>query len=133
PLQTERSAVAPGEGKLQKARRAVIEAAKQCGASRLMEIGGVTGWESLLDRRKEEGRDLLVAHPGGVPLAEAFALADSDAPLFAIGPEGGFTGDEISAARSAGALLVDLGPQHLRVETAAVAVAAYARLAGSPG
>jgi 16S rRNA (uracil1498-N3)-methyltransferase len=42
----------------------------------------------------------------------------------AIGPEGGLTGDEIEAARSAGCALVSLGPTILRTETAALALMA---------
>ena len=42
----------------------------------------------------------------------------------AIGPEGGFTDEEVAAADRAGWHIVDLGPRLLRVETAAVALAA---------
>jgi 16S rRNA (uracil1498-N3)-methyltransferase len=41
-----------------------------------------------------------------------------------IGPEGGFTDAEIAAAEHAGAIRVGLGPHILRVETAAIALAA---------
>lgn len=37
-----------------------------------------------------------------------------------VGPEGGFTDDEIAAAREAGATLVTLGARVMRSETAAV-------------
>jgi 16S rRNA (uracil1498-N3)-methyltransferase len=38
-----------------------------------------------------------------------------------IGPEGGFTTTEVSAAQDAGFLLMGLGPRRLRVDTAAMA------------
>jgi 16S rRNA (uracil1498-N3)-methyltransferase len=38
-----------------------------------------------------------------------------------IGPEGGFTGDEVEAAEDAAVIIVTLGPRTLRAETAAVA------------
>ncbi|MFM8702464.1 MAG: 16S rRNA (uracil(1498)-N(3))-methyltransferase, partial [Planctomycetia bacterium] len=41
---------------------------------------------------------------------------------------GGFTDDELAAAEQAGAIRVSLGPHILRVETAAIALAA--RFAG---
>jgi 16S rRNA (uracil1498-N3)-methyltransferase len=41
-----------------------------------------------------------------------------------IGPEGGFTPDEVERAVAAGFEPVGLGPQVLRAETAALAVAA---------
>ena len=47
----------------------------------------------------------------------------------AIGPEGGFTEEEVALALAAGWQTLDLGPRILRVETAALAVAAM--LAGS--
>jgi 16S rRNA (uracil1498-N3)-methyltransferase len=39
----------------------------------------------------------------------------------AVGPEGGFTGDEIAAARRAGWEIASLGATLLRIETAALA------------
>ena len=44
--------------------------------------------------------------------------------LALVGPEGGFTTDEVAAAERAGAARVTLGPHILRVETAAIALAA---------
>jgi 16S rRNA (uracil1498-N3)-methyltransferase len=41
-----------------------------------------------------------------------------------IGPEGGFTPDEVAAAERAGATIVGLGPRILRSETVAIAAAA---------
>jgi RsmE family RNA methyltransferase len=49
----------------------------------------------------------------------------------AVGPEGGFTDEEVAAAN--GWQVVRLGPRILRVETAALALAAYFALAGEPG
>ncbi len=51
-------------------------------------------------------------------------------PLLLIGPEGGFTADEQSAAIAAGATAVRLGPHILRIETAAIAISAAWRLRG---
>jgi 16S rRNA (uracil1498-N3)-methyltransferase len=63
-----------------------------------------------------------VAEPGGIPLAEA---AQSMGPAFrlAIGPEGGWTEEEIEAARDGGWQVIGLGPRILRIETAALALA----------
>jgi 16S rRNA (uracil1498-N3)-methyltransferase len=41
-----------------------------------------------------------------------------------IGPEGGFTSDEVAAAERAGATIAGLGPRILRSESVAVAAAA---------
>jgi 16S rRNA (uracil1498-N3)-methyltransferase len=65
----------------------------------------------------------VIAHPGGVRLGE-LALSQLSATQFAIGPEGGFADEEVSVAIAAGWQPVDLGPRILRVETAAVGLAA---------
>jgi 16S rRNA (uracil1498-N3)-methyltransferase len=44
----------------------------------------------------------------------------------AVGPEGGFTEEEVEAALAAGWRLLDLGPRILRIETAALLLAACA-------
>lgn len=43
---------------------------------------------------------------------------------FLIGPEGGFSDEEVALARQAGIEPISLGPRILRAETAAVALAA---------
>ena len=48
----------------------------------------------------------------------------------AIGPEGGFTPEEVAAGADGGWQAVDLGPAILRVETAAAFLVAAACLAG---
>ena len=52
------------------------------------------------------------------------SLGKSIDTTVAIGPEGGFTDEEIALAVEARWQLVDLGPRTLRIETAAVALAA---------
>ena len=49
---------------------------------------------------------------------------------FMIGPEGGFTDEELASARLAGFKLVTLGPRTLRTETAALALCAAAAVRG---
>ena len=64
----------------------------------------------------------LVAHPGGRPWSE-LPPRDGFNTLVAIGPEGGWTASEVAAAIENGWHVINLGPQTLRVETAALAVA----------
>jgi len=71
---------------------------------------------------------LAAAAPGSVLLFErheAQRLTEIGAPpsVF-IGPEGGFTPDEVAAVERAGLAVAGLGPRILRSETVAVAVAA---------
>ena len=122
PLQTARS-VAKGNKKDSntKLARYVIEASKQCGRNRLMEIAQPVVWPSLLAETTSAQR--LLAHPGGQPLAAINCPTHQDAKLLlAIGPEGGFTDDEVSQAVEAGWKKVGLGERILRIETAAVAL-----------
>ncbi len=66
--------------------------------------------------------------PGGVLLAErheAVRLGDLEPPsTIIIGPEGGWTPEELVAARDAGLILAGLGPRILRAQTVAAVAAA---------
>jgi 16S rRNA (uracil1498-N3)-methyltransferase len=121
PLRTEHSIVVPRETKLDRLKRAVIEASKQCGRNVLMRIHELTAWDSFLGRPDLPALRLL-AHPEErEPVPEEMGSGDL---CFAAGPEGGFTSQEVTAARKAGWRCVTLGPRVLRVETAAIALAA---------
>lgn len=113
PLSTERSIVHPREAKLEKLERHVIEASKQCGRNVLMKIEPLVKWETFC-RRADLPSCKIVAHPQG-DAEVSFAGAGSVA--LAVGPEGGFTDDEV--ARAAGWRPLSLGPRILRIETAA--------------
>jgi 16S rRNA (uracil1498-N3)-methyltransferase len=72
--------------------------------------------------------EALRAAPGSVLLFERHEgkrLTEMEPPSSVfIGPEGGFSPDEVTAAERAGLAIVGLGPRILRSETVAVAVAA---------
>ena len=85
----------------------------------------------LLDRERSKLRDgvraghkALMPIPGALrPLEEALGgvkREEASVSIF-VGPEGGFTEEEVRAAEDAGVTLVTLGPRILRAETAAVA------------
>ena len=101
--------------------RGVIEACKQCGRNTLMEIAAPATLEAVADRHA--GALRLIAHPGGRPLDDVLRTNAGDV-VAAVGPEGGFTPDEIAAAERLGFERVSLGPHILRIETAAIAIAA---------
>lgn len=119
PLQTERSIVKPHEAKLERFERAVIEASKQCGRNTLMRIESLSPWREFC-RRGELGFKKYIADPNSHhPLSPR-----REDVCIAIGPEGGFTEAEIAEGCDAGWETVALGRRTLRVETAAIAVAA---------
>jgi 16S rRNA (uracil1498-N3)-methyltransferase len=124
PLVAERGVAQPAFGALKKLERVVIEASKQCGRNRLMQIAKPQAWaEWVVESGNDDSVRRLVAHPGGRPLA-TIDLSTLQPTRLAIGPEGGFSEAEIAGARGRQWQVVDLGPRILRVETAAVALAA---------
>jgi 16S rRNA (uracil1498-N3)-methyltransferase len=123
PLRTARSVVHPGDTKLEKLQRHVIEASKQCGRNVLLHVEALTDWMAFVHRTDLPPRKVL-AHPGGGRLTDGADL------VFAVGPEGGFTDAEVEEARSAGWQVVGFGSRILRVETAALALAVLAGTGG---
>jgi 16S rRNA (uracil1498-N3)-methyltransferase len=113
--------------KLERLEAIAIEAAEQCGRTRLPEIAQPVSLAQLL---KEEGRTLYFAdEAGGEPVASAFRPG---AATILTGPEGGFTDEERAKIRAVeDAVPISLGPRILRAETAALAsLAAYMAVAG---
>lgn len=132
PLITERGVAQPVESALDRLRRGVIEASKQCGRNRLMQIAEPERAIDFFGNPAHLGTRLL-AHPTGLPVNELrFEQIGGHSPpdklLAAIGPEGGFTESEIAAAISAGWQPVSLGSRILRVETAAIALASIVQV-----
>jgi 16S rRNA (uracil1498-N3)-methyltransferase len=99
----------------------VIEACKQCGRDALMQIGGPKSIAEVVGDAGS-GTVLLVADRDGIPLEEI--ATEGNLVVALVGPEGGLTEGEIATVEAAGARRVSLGPHVLRVETAAIALAA---------
>jgi 16S rRNA (uracil1498-N3)-methyltransferase len=114
--------------KLERLESIAIEAAEQCGRTRLPEIAEPATLKQLLASRDD--RSLYFAdEAGGDPLAKAL---QPGAALILTGPEGGFTDEERAAIRAApNSTAVSLGPRILRAETAALAaLTAFMAIAG---
>jgi 16S rRNA (uracil1498-N3)-methyltransferase len=133
PLVTRRSVVDPGAGKLDKLRTSVVEACKQCGRSWLMRIDDPRTLSEFAREHAEvpavSRPRLLIAHPGGSPLS---TLVPNDGPggmVVVVGPEGGLDDEEVASLVAAGGCPVSLGRSILRVETAALALAAWREFA----
>ncbi len=127
PLITSRSVVKPGEGKREKMDQAVIEASKQCRRNRLMIIESLLDWSAFLETHFDVNTTAVLAHPGQTPVREVLSFAEFPKRLLLIvGPEGGLTEEEVDQAQQAGAIPVGLGDTVLRIETAAVSLAAWA-------
>jgi 16S rRNA (uracil1498-N3)-methyltransferase len=127
----ERSVVQPGEQRLERLQRHALEACKQCHRLYLPLIeGGLSLTEALAGAGDAP---LLVAHlaADATPLGPCL-LRHAAAPqlIAVIGPEGGLTPAEVDRMVTAGGEPVALGAHILRVETAAMGVAAGWAAAG---
>ncbi len=98
------------------------EAGKSSGRSRLLEILEPSTLEALIEAQKE-AVVLLDPDPALPRLPEVLARLTVP-PWIAVGPEGGFTGEEVACASMS--LRARLGETALRTETAALAAAAVA-------
>ena len=116
--------------KLSEKWRQVIEgAAEQSGRTRLPELRPTSHIQALLTNGSADSSEArYVAHPGG----KAFKPPPekSNRCLIAVGPEGGFSVDEIQGMTAVGFAVISLGPRILRAETApavAMSLLQYAR------
>jgi 16S rRNA (uracil1498-N3)-methyltransferase len=115
--------------KIERLQAIAIEAAEQCGRTRLPEIAQPLPVGKLLDQR-DAARTLYFAdESGGEGVADAFRPGPA---LILTGPEGGFTDEERAEVRAApNSVAISLGPRILRAETAALAaLAAFMTVAG---
>ncbi len=116
PLMTARTVVDPRPGKLERLERVALEALKQSGRAWLMTIEDRASFGAAL----AGGQRVVLADASGGPY-EASGAAEI---TLLIGPEGGWSPEELAKARSAGATIAGFGPHIMRIETAAVAAAA---------
>jgi 16S rRNA (uracil1498-N3)-methyltransferase len=146
PLKTQRAVAQPVQQALDRLRRSVIESSKQCGRNRLMEITEPLEFSDYVDATRHQPCRVL-AHPHAPHPKKNFTHSEdvgcvkhtdemvhfmhptddtewSSEIFLAVGPEGGFTNEEVDLAAKAGWHIVDLGPRILRIETAAVLLAA---------
>ena len=107
--------------------RIALEAAKQSGRAVVPEVADPLLVEDFIRAGDEDEKvRLLFSERDGEPLAHVTGkLPMSGTPMIAlIGSEGGWTSEELGAARDAGWRLVTLGGRVMRAETAAIVVTA---------
>ncbi len=120
PLLTTRTI--PHHAKTDRWQKLALAAMKQSGRSILPRIGELTSLQDFLAASPAEALR-LIAHTDG-PREPLISSGDVSELVACIGPEGGFTEDEITLAKASGFRAVSLGPLRLRTETAALALAA---------
>lgn len=121
PLAAEHAVVKPRESKLDRLRRVATESAKQCARAWTLEIGDEIGFDAAIE--PSDGR-VVVADASGGPYRPVGARR----LRVVVGPEGGWSAEELVRARTAGVIIASFGPHVMRIGTAAV-VAASAVLA----
>ena len=140
PLVAERADVSVDSGVLARLRRQVVEASKQCGRSRFMEIlPPMPRREAAAACREASSLEplFLLAHPlsdGAFGQVSFLALLRDSFRggvwqgkkhiFLAVGPVGGFSDQEVQQAVEDGWPILDLGKEVYRVETAAITAAA---------
>ncbi len=128
-LRTRFTVVDPRPGKLDRFRRAAVESAKQSGRARVMSVDAPMALSDVLSRPYDL-RLIADVHAGPHAAAPADVLSmlhSARSLLVLIGPEGGWTGQELATAEQHGCVRWSLGPRVMRIETAAVAAAAILR------
>lgn len=124
PLVTERTGVSLAADRAEKKQRhwqkIAISACEQCGRDRVPEISSPSSLANWMASTQANLKLMLhTAAENGLPAGKAPASV-----ALLIGPEGGFSPDEASAAEDAGFSGFLLGPRILRTETAPVAALA---------
>ncbi len=131
PLDTERGDVRLRDGDAQKRltrwRRIALESAKQTGRAYVPEIDAPLAFNLMLRSAGDNnGMLLMFSERAGKSLSEAtngFG-SQSKETIALVGPEGGWSDDEIELAREAAWEIVTLGGRTLRAETAGIMVVA---------
>lgn len=115
------------EQRLQRWRRISLEALKQCGRRRLVEICEPATFDDFCGSATQGAR-LILSERGGGSLAEVAAqLQGAERLSLCVAPEGGWSETEMRKASSCGFTPVSLGSRILRTETAAIAAVALAQ------
>ena len=109
------------EARLDRWRRIVREASKQCRRLTVPEIRSPLTLQALLALPEYSSSLKLMLHEKA---PERLSPPAASSVVFAVGPEGGWDDAEALAAERAGYRLVSMGSRILRAETAALAAAA---------
>ena len=114
-------------GRSRRWHRIAAEALKQCRRPNLPEIATALSFDEVLDFSKTCDLSIVFWENEAAPLRSSIE-SDEKHPvkkiLLMLGPEGGFTQQEIEMAKHSGFVVAGLGPRILRAETATLAACA---------
>ena len=101
--------------------RITIEASKQCGRGAIPKIVPLQDYYEMLSMVSPESLCLILWEREGKKLKDVLQRSEEKRKVFCIvGPEGGFSQEEVEKAKSAGFMTVTLGDRILRTETASL-------------
>lgn len=102
--------------------RIVLEATKQCGRRRLMELTKPQSFQQVLENFPSDGTGVMFVERATDPWFETIGQVQPTPQqcLALVGPEGGWSQAELGSALQKKFLTVTLGPRILRAETAGV-------------
>ena len=128
PVKMERSVVKINDGnenkKIERWNKIASEAAKQCGRQKLPIVDSVINFENIIENISKYDI-VLVPYESeqNISIKQVLKSIKGNIASIAIviGPEGGFSDNEINGLVSAGAKVCTLGPRILRTETAGIA------------
>lgn len=134
PVAAERSIIQLRDERLHKRmqhwQRIIFAASAQCGRNRLMQLDSLDTLDNLLPALAADPstHGIFICHPEyGTPLSDALGqwrTASATSLTLLVGPEGGWSDDELNLAKDHGIAAVQFGPRVLRTETAGLALAA---------
>ncbi len=115
------------DNKLDRWRRILVEAAEQSHRGRIPKLDQIVSFAEAISEASRFDRCLIAAPSReGPSLRETLRGMSGGAAGIGlmVGPEGGFTEEEVEAACRSGAIPISLGPRILRTETCAIVASA---------
>lgn len=104
--------------------RIALEASKQCGRTKPAIIENTLDFDDAINYCAKKGLAVIL-HVGCEKSAKSYIKNSLQAPqniILFVGPEGGFTDNEVLLGNKMGFMSLGLGPRVLRTETASIAV-----------
>lgn len=126
PLAADRSVVKYSREKaasrIERWQKIAAEAAKQCQRSIIPQVMDIQDLDTVIAALQDKA-EIIMLYEREISTSLSKILSSSKAGLIAllIGPEGGFSDEEVVLASQRGARVVTMGPRILRTETAAIA------------
>ena len=128
-MNTEYTVIKPAVGKIQRWRRITGEAMKQCLRSVWPQVSAPVNFTEILKKSAHFALK-LIAHNAAEARSLTSILSQQikqsvpiENGIILIGPEGGFTDNEIKMAIDQGFQILSLGPRRLRAETSGIVAA----------